>query len=175
MGVVGLWHLGVVIAACLADEGFDVIAVDPDEAIIAQLTEDRPLVAEPGLAELLRSSRLAGRLRFALPSAASLGDVEPIWIAFDTPVDDDDHADVEWVLERATQALRHARGDALVVVSSQLPVGSVADLERRMAAMGRADLRFACVPENLRLGKAIETFRSPDRFVAGVSSPSGRQ
>jgi UDPglucose 6-dehydrogenase len=168
IAVVGLWHLGVVIAACLAGEGFDVMAVDPDQEVIAQLTEDRPPVDEPGLVELLHAAN--GRLTFAQPSAASLQDTTLVWIAFDTPVDDDDHADVDWVLERASQALRHAGRGALVVVSSQLPVGSVADLERRMAASGRKDLRFACVPENLRLGNAIKTFSSPDRFVAGVRS-----
>lgn len=170
VGVVGLWHLGVVIAACLADEGFDVVAVDPDEAVIAQLGENRPPVDEPGLTESIRASRLAGRLRFAVPSAASLQNAQVVWIAFDTPVDDDDYADVGWVLDQATEALRHTGPDALVVVSAQLPVGSIADLQRRMAALGRGDLRFACVPENLRLGNAIETFSSPDRFVAGVSS-----
>ena len=43
-----------------------------------------------------------------------------------------------------------------------------------MADAGRDDLRFACVPENLRLGRALQTFRSPDRFVAGVRSDEDR-
>ena len=43
-----------------------------------------------------------------------------------------------------------------------------------MADAGRDDLRFACVPENLRLGRAFQTFRSPDRFVAGVRSDEDR-
>jgi UDPglucose 6-dehydrogenase len=168
IAVVGLWHLGVVIAACLAAEGFDVVGVDPDEAVIARLNDDHPPVDEPGLVELLRSGRATGRLTFAAPAPAALRAARLVWIAFDTPVDDEDRADVDWVLEGAVEALGGAGVGALVVVSSQLPVGSVARLERRMADSGRHDLRFACVPENLRLGKAIDTFSSPDRFVAGV-------
>src|SRR5262249_19142379 len=57
----------------------------------------------------------------------------------------------------------HLRDGAIVLVSSQLPVGSTA----RLAAMAPR-LRFACSPENLRLGKAIEVFTKPDRVIVGV-------
>ena len=50
----------------------------------------------------------------------------------------------------------------------------MSELARRMAAAGRQDLRFACVPENLRLGRAIEVFTHTDRFVAGVRDERDR-
>jgi UDPglucose 6-dehydrogenase len=171
VAIVGLWHLGVVIAACLAQAGASVTASDPDDAVVAALNAGRPPVYEPGLSELLAEARSSEKLTFADPSSESVGSAEYVWIAFDTPVDDDDRADVDWVLERARGSLAYAARRALVIVSSQLPVGSVAELERRMASDGRSDLRFACVPENLRLGRALESFRSPDRVVAGVRSP----
>ena len=52
-----------------------------------------------------------------------------------------------------------------MIVSSQLPVGSVGRLEAL-----RPGVRFACSPENLRLGKAIAVFTDPD--AAGI--PVGR-
>jgi UDPglucose 6-dehydrogenase len=97
-----------------------------------------------------------------------------VWIAFDTPVDDEDRADVAHVLDQATQVLEHAAEDALVVVSSQLPVGSAEILSARVHASGRGAARVACVPENLRLGRGIETFSAPERFVAGVRSQRDR-
>ena len=174
IAVVGLWHLGVVIAACLAEAGFIVVGVDPDPEVVAGLNGDRAPVEEPGLSELLRAMREAGRLTFATASAGAVGAAGLIWIAFDTPVDDEDRADVEWVLERSTEVLVNAAPSALVVLSAQLPVGSAVALGRRMADTGRGDLRYACVPENLRLGRALQTFRSPDRFVAGVRSDGDR-
>ena len=174
IAVVGLWHLGVVIAACLAEAGFTVIGADPDPEVAVGLNQDRSPVDEPGLSELLREMRDAGRLNFAPDSAEAVGAAGLIWIAFDTPVDDEDRADVEWVLERSVEVLAHAAPGALVVLSAQLPVGSAAALGRRMADSGRDDLRYACVPENLRLGRALQTFRSPDRFVAGVRSDEDR-
>jgi UDPglucose 6-dehydrogenase len=174
IAVVGLWHLGVVIAACLAEAGFTVVGVDPDPDVVASLSRDRLPVEEPGLTELSRDMRNVGRLTFATDSAEAVRAARLIWIAFDTPVDDEDRSDVEWVLERSAEVLAHAAHGALVVLSAQLPVGSAAALGRRMADSGRDDLRYACVPENLRLGRALQTFRSPDRFVAGVRSDEDR-
>lgn len=174
IGVLGLWHLGSVTAACLAEAGFDVVGVDPDPATVAALNEDRPPVAEPGLAELIAAGREAGRLRFAA-DADALDAVDALWVTFDTPVDEEDRADSAYVLGQTEAVLPRLPQGALVIVSSQLPVGSVAELEARLAAQGRADLHFACLPENLRLGKALESFRSPERIVAGVRGEEDRE
>ena len=75
IGVVGLWHLGCVTAACLAEAGNDVLGVDPDAAVVEELVKGRPPVSEPGLAELM--AREAPRvcasrpIRQALAGAAS--------------------------------------------------------------------------------------------------------
>jgi UDPglucose 6-dehydrogenase len=172
IGVIGLWHLGSVTAACLAEAGHEVIAVDPDPAVVAALVAGRPPVSEPGLAELL--ARNAARLRFAT-EPRELASVTRAWVTFDTPVDDQDNADVDWVLARAQELLAPLPDGALVIVSSQLPVGSVAALRARCVAGPGRGLRFACVPENLRLGAALESFRAPDRIVAGVRSEEDRR
>jgi UDPglucose 6-dehydrogenase len=172
IGVIGLWHLGCVTAACLADAGSQVIGVDSDPAVVDGLRACRPPVSEPGLRELLEDN--APRLDFSCDPAVLAGACRA-WVTFDTPVDDDDNADVEWVIEHAAALLAWLPEDSLVVVSSQLPVGSVAELDARCAA-ARPDrpLRFACVPENLRLGQALASFRASDRIVAGVRSERDR-
>ncbi|MGD0199103.1 MAG: nucleotide sugar dehydrogenase [Solirubrobacteraceae bacterium] len=172
VAVAGLWHLGVVTAACLADAGFDVLAVDPDPEVIAQLREGVPPVAEPGLAELVASGLSSRRLAFDASAVADLSHADVVWITFDTPVRDDDSADPEWVLDQAARLLSDARSGATVIVSSQLPAGSVAALARRLADENRSDLHFACIPENLRLGDALAAFTHAERFVVGVS-PDG--
>jgi UDPglucose 6-dehydrogenase len=172
IGVLGLWHLGCVTAACLAEAGYEVLGVDPDAGIIEGLVRGRPPLYEPGLGELMAD--VSPRLRFSTDPEV-LAAAKWAWVAFDTPVDDDDRADVEWVLDRAARLLEPLPEGALVVVSSQLPVGSVFALQERCAAVrGDGDLRFACIPENLRLGRALESFRSPDRIVAGVRSEADR-
>jgi UDPglucose 6-dehydrogenase len=172
IGVVGLWHLGCVTAACVSDAGNEVIGIDPDQAIVEGLLAGRPPVSEPGMAETLTAN--AQRLSYSCQPQALAG-VTRAWVTFDTPVDDEDNADVEWVLEHAVELLAALAEDSLVVVSSQLPVGSIARLRERCAeSRGDTGLRFACVPENLRLGRALECFRAQDRIVAGVRSERDR-
>ncbi len=168
IGVLGLWHLGGVIAACLAEAGFNVVGFDPDPALVETLRRGEVPVAEPGLAELIGAGQEARRLRFCGVEAEELAKVEVLWVTFDTPVDEEDRADSDWVIEQARRVLPLVSSNTAVVVSSQLPVGSVARLEGLLEGSGRSDLHFACVPENLRLGKALDSFRSPERFTAGA-------
>jgi len=173
--VQGLWHLGVVTAACLAEKGHRVTALDRDAAAVEGLRAGRLPVSEPGLEELVRRNAAAGRLDFTSDPAAASG-AEVAWIAHDTPVDGDDRADVELVVREVELLFPHLSPEAAVLVSSQLPVGSVARLEAAFAA-ARPGVRvhFACSPENLRLGKAIQVFTEPDRVVVGVRTPEARE
>jgi UDPglucose 6-dehydrogenase len=170
IAVAGLWHLGTVTAACMASVGHDVIGIDRDAPVVEGLRGGRLPVAEPGLAELVEEQVRAGRLRFTSDFEAAAGR-ELIWIAYDTPVNENDLADVEFVVEQTNALLAHASPGALVLVSSQLPVGATSRLEWDHRHRG---LRFACSPENLRLGKAIEAFTRPDRVVLGVRSDAER-
>ena len=173
--VYGLWHLGSVTAACLAAAGHDVVGLDPSADVIGRLSEGVPPLFEPGLEELTRRGIAAGRLRFTTDAADATGSADVVWITVDTPVDSEDRADVESVVQGIAVLFPHLRDGALVLVSSQLPVGTTRRLERMFepSAAGRA-VGFAYSPENLRLGKAIEVFTQPDRVVAGVRSARDR-
>jgi UDPglucose 6-dehydrogenase len=174
IAVAGMWHLGAVTAACLASAGHIVVGIDEDAHVIDELKQGRPPIAEPGLNELTKREVDAGRLRFTTSvDEASQADI--VWVAYDTPVDAEDRADVEFVHERALRLADVMKDGTVMVVSSQLPVGSVARLEREFAPLAKGRrIGFACIPENLRLGKAIEIFLQPDRVVAGVRNPETR-
>jgi UDPglucose 6-dehydrogenase len=87
-----------------------------------------------------------------------------VWVAFDTPVNDADEADVAWVKRQLDAVAPALAPGTVVLISSQVPVGFTADLEKTWQGRG---LRFAVSPENLRLGKALDCFRKPERIVAG--------
>ena len=103
--MVGLWHLGSVTAACMAAAGYEVLGVDPDAALVDALNQGRPPVGEPGLAGLI--AECGERLRFSADRNALAG-LDRAWVTFDTPVDEDDVADVEWVMTRAAELLAHS-------------------------------------------------------------------
>jgi len=169
--VAGLWHLGTVTAACLASGGHKVVGWDANEQTIVGLARNEPPVSEPGLAELVTRVAAEGRLRFTADAADALREAEVVWITYDTPVDDDDQADVGFVVRSVESLLPDVPAGALVLISSQLPVGSTRVFEQRAAGL---EITFGYSPENLRLGKAIEAFTKPDRVVAGVRNERDR-
>ncbi|HEY3056473.1 MAG TPA: nucleotide sugar dehydrogenase [Thermoanaerobaculia bacterium] len=167
--VFGLWHLGTVTAACAASIGHEVTGLDFDETTIERLNRSEPPLYEPGLAELVRKGLDAGTLRFTT-DAGAVKDARVVWVTFDTPVGDDDRADTDFVIKRIESLFDHLAAGTLVLVSSQLPAGSIRGLER-----ARPDVMFASSPENLRLGKAIDAFLKPDRIVVGTRTEEARQ
>lgn len=172
--VYGLWHLGCVTAACLA-EHFAVTGCDPDGETIARLRQATPPVSEPGLAELVAAGLSTGRLSFAGDLRSAVENADVIWVTFDTPVSDGDVADVGAVRAHVEAIFPHIRENALVLVSSQVPVGFSASLQRAFQTLypdRRA--RFAYSPENLRLGKALNSFRQPERIVVGLRNGEDR-
>lgn len=169
VSVAGLWHLGTVTAACCAHGGHAVTAFDEDSNLIEELHKGQLPVDEPGLAELTAAAVQSGRLRFTSDPSA-LAESEILWICHDTPVDENDTADTEFVYARVRKLLPYLPTQALVLISSQLPVGSTARLSEI-----RPELTFAYSPENLRLGKAIDVFTKPDRVVVGLHSGRGRE
>ena len=153
----------------MASAGHDVIGLDEDAELIARLNAGELPVAEPGLQEIVQAELASGQLRFSDSFAEAAG-AEVVWVTYDTPVDDEDRADIEFVHTRALRLAGQMPEGAVLLVSSQMPVGSIARLEREIG--GR--VRVACSPENLRLGKALQVFRSPDRVVVGVRDAETR-
>lgn len=172
--VFGLWHLGSVTAACLAQAGHEVVGVDPDPQTIADLRRGKPPLFEPGLKELVAAGLSSRRLRFETDVALAVADAEVVWVAFDTPVDDNDMPQVSAVVDPVTACFGLLPDRCLVLVSSQLPVGTTRRLAEAAARAGRTGLTFGYSPENLRLGKAIEVFTHPDRVVVGLQSEADR-
>jgi UDPglucose 6-dehydrogenase len=170
----GLWHLGTVTAACLADRGHQVVGLDFDAAAVAGLARGILPVQEPGLGALVTAGLASGRLRFTTdPAAAAAADL--VWVTHDTPVDAEDRADVGQVIGQVERLFPHLMDGTVVLVSAQLPVGSVARLEAAFrTARSGVTVHFGCSPENLRLGKAIQVFTAPDRVVVGVRTEAAR-
>jgi UDPglucose 6-dehydrogenase len=157
----------------LAKLGHRVVGMDFDEARVANLSKGIAPIFEPGLDELIRRGLSSGNLRFTGAVDDAKG-IDVLWVAYDTPVDDDD-ADTDFVMAQIERALVGMSRDVVVLVSSQLPVGSVRRLEYAEALNhGTPQLKFAYSPENLRLGRAVDDFLRPERIVVGVRSSRDR-
>ncbi len=166
--VLGLWHLGSVTAACCARH-FDVTGLDFDDSVINGLGTGKAPILEPGLNDLLAAGLANKSLRFTTDAQTACANADVLWVTYDTPVNENDESDAEYVLSRIRRALPHLPSGALVLISSQLAVGTCAQLEKEFP-----QFHFACSPENLRLGKAIDAFEKADRAVVGIRTDAKR-
>ncbi|HXR68528.1 MAG TPA: UDP-glucose 6-dehydrogenase, partial [Dermatophilaceae bacterium] len=73
VSVIGTGYLGVVHAACMADLGHTVIAVDTDAAKVESLSRGMPSMFEPGLDDLMARVLPTGRLRFTTDYGQTAG------------------------------------------------------------------------------------------------------
>jgi len=164
VAVLGLWHLGCVTAACSAKFA-NVVGLDFSEETVSSLRAGKAPLFEPGLDALIRDGLRRRALSFETNPEAVCQDADMLWIAYDTPVDDDDRADLTPVLKGIARCHPFLTDRAIILISSQIPAGTCRSLEANYP--GR---RFAYSPENLRLGRAIEIFLKPDRIVLGARS-----
>jgi UDPglucose 6-dehydrogenase len=174
--VLGIWHLGAVTSACLASLGHSVVGVDPSLDNINNLNKGIAPVFEPGLNDLISRGIDSGLLTYSSDIRTSMDKSEILWVTFDTPVDDNDDADVKYVLNYVELALEYLSSNAYIIISSQLPVGSVADLEKfAFKNFKNKNFSFFCAPENLRLGKSLKVFQDPDRLVVGFRGDDSKR
>ncbi|MEO6568510.1 MAG: nucleotide sugar dehydrogenase [Opitutaceae bacterium] len=171
VAVLGLWHLGSVTAACCAKH-FTVVGLDFDQAAITGLQAGQAPIAEPGLNEAIQAGIAAGRLSFTTDIKTACATADVLWVTYDTPVDEDDRADVDFVLNQLRRCVPALPQGTLILLSSQLPAGTCRQLENEFGGQG---YRFAVSPENLRLGKALEIFSKPDRVIVGYRDQRSKE
>ena len=182
VGVVGAGYVGLVTGGCLAHVGHRVWCVDKNEARVAELSEGRVPIYEPGLEELVARARK--RLSFTTDLPGVVRDSDVLFIAVDTPPGEGGSADltsVGAVARSVGRALAEAgreggpRERPLVVVNkSTVPVGSgdyvsmLVGEGAQEAGGGEVDYRVVSNPEFLREGSAVYDSLFPDRIVLGA-------
>jgi len=173
--VVGTGYVGLVVGACLAETGNDVVCADVDAGKIAGLNQDVLPIYEPGLEEYVSRNRIAGRLAFTIDVAAAIASAEVIFIAVGTPPDEDGSADLKHVLAVAEQIGRHAAREVVVVTKSTVPVGTAEKVAAAIQPHARVPFHMCSNPEFLKEGAAVDDFMKPDRVVVGVASEVARE
>jgi UDPglucose 6-dehydrogenase len=167
--VVGSGYVGLTTAACLADLGHEVAALDIDQQKVDSLRAGKPPIYESGLEPLLERTTRAGRLRFTTSYAEAVGAAEFIFLAVGTPIGPAGQVDLTFIKQAAVSIGQALRQPVIVVTKSTVPVGTgdlVSTIIRQHLA---ADIPFQVVsnPEFLREGTAIRDFMHPDRLVLG--------
>jgi UDPglucose 6-dehydrogenase len=172
IGVVGTGYVGLVAAACFAENGNSVIGVDIDEAKIKALLAGQIPIYEPGLAEIVVQNVAEQRLRFTTDITLAVKECDVLFIAVGTPQDEDGSADLQYVLKVAEQIADAMNGPKVVVNKSTVPVGTAAKVKATIEARTKHPVSVVSNPEFLKEGAAVDDFLKPDRVVIGTSDPA---
>jgi len=167
--VVGVGYVGLVTAACFADLGNRVIALDIATEKIDGLRRGEMPIYEPGLKELVERNVSAGRLSFTSSYDEGLKGTEIVFIAVGTPSGVDGEADLHYVASAAESIARTMKAPLVIVNKSTVPVGTgdwVADIVRENQPSHISFSVVSC-PEFLREGSAISDFMQPYRTILG--------
>ena len=167
--VVGVGYVGIITAACFADLGNKVVALDVDEKKIAGLKEGKMPIYETGLKELVDRNVLANRIQFTSSYEEGLKDAEFVFIAVGTPSGVDGEADLQYVASSARSIADHIKDGLIIINKSTVPVGTgdwVSDIVKEQNPEA-GDFSVVSCPEFLREGSAISDFMQPHRIVVG--------
>ena len=167
IAVVGTGYVGLVVGACLAENGNTVVCVDKEAGKIGMLEAGQMPIYEPGLEEMVRRNHGEERLSFTTDLNAAVGASEIVFIAVGTPQGEDGSADLQHVLAVARDAGRAMNKYTVVVDKSTVPVGTAAKVRETIAKETKQPFSVVSNPEFLKQGAAIEDFMKPDRVVIG--------
>jgi UDPglucose 6-dehydrogenase len=176
INVIGTGYVGLVLGACLADMGNQVVCIDVDEGKIQTLKEGKIPIYEPGLAEIVSRNATENRLKFSSNLAEAIPQANVHFIAVGTPSGEDGSTDLSYVKSAASEIGRYMNSEAnLIVNKSTVPIGSAKIVKEVVAAelaSRGVDVNFevASNPEFLKEGSAISDFQKPDRIIIGVES-----
>jgi len=174
IAVVGTGYVGLVVGACLAENGNTVTCVDKDDAKIQMLQAGKIPIYEPGLEEVVRRNHAEERLTFTTDLPGAVRACEIVFIAVGTPEAEDGSADLQHVLAVARDVGRTMNKYMVVVDKSTVPVGTAAKVREAIAR--ETELPFSVVsnPEFMKQGAALEDFMRPDRVVVGTEPGDDR-
>ncbi len=168
VAVVGTGYVGLVVGACFAESGNDVVCVDSNETKVRLLRRSKIPIYEPGLEELVRRNRAESRLTFTSTLPKAVRDSAVIFIAVGTPEAEDGSADLKCVLDVARDIGRAMNGYKVIVDKSTVPVGTSEKVREVIRRETTHPFSVVSNPEFLKQGAAIDDFLRPDRVVIGV-------
>ena len=170
VSIFGLGYVGTVSAACMAQDGHEVIGVDVNPAKVQMLGEGKSSIIEPQLDALLQAGVEAGRITATTDVAQAVAASDISLISVGTPPADDGGPNLEYVksvcreLGRAVRAKGRAH---TVVLRSTVPPGTLKTCCELMQEAGTA-VHTAFNPEFLREGSAVRDYVEPPYTIIGT-------
>lgn len=166
--VIGIWHLGIVNAIGFAEQGYSVIGIDFDNEKVDNLNKGIPPLFEPNLENLMQKHLEDKTLLFS-NNIQLVSEADAVIIAYDSPVNEFDEVDISPIIDASIKIIPYLKENSLLVITSQVPLGScekIYECIKNLFPNWKSGVVY--VPENLKLGTAIDRFLNPDMLVLGT-------
>jgi GDP-mannose 6-dehydrogenase len=181
ISIFGLGYVGAVTAACLADEGHQVIGVDVNARKVGTLNAGKSPIVETGLGEVIARGLGAGRLRATGDVAQAIRGSDLSLVCVGTPSRRNngalDLAYIERVCEEIGREIGRKTRDHLVVIRSTVLPGTTQTLltpilEKASGKTCGRDFGVAYNPEFMRESCSVHDFYRPPKTVIGAGDDS---
>jgi len=175
IAVIGLGYVGVVSAACLAEEGCTVIGVDVSSTKVDLIAQGKSPIIEAGLADMLACHAANGTLTATLDVEAAVHHSDMSLVCVGTPSRDNGSLNLDYVqrvCEQIGAALKTSERPHSVVMRSTMLPGTMKNLviptlESSSGKTAGVDFGVCNNPEFLREGTAVYDFYHPPKTVIG--------
>lgn len=165
VAVIGLGHVGLILAVCLAEFGCSVIGVD-FPSIVELVNKGSAPFFEPQLSDLLSYHVQNQNLR-ATTRIEDAADAKVTWITVDTTLLVNGSLDIENVVRISRKLGEICSKDAVIAIKSTMPIGACRIIADNLPLKGP---HLVYNPEFLREGSAIYDFLNPGKIVVGADS-----
>jgi GDP-mannose 6-dehydrogenase len=182
ISVFGLGYVGTVSAGCLANQGHEVIGVDPIRTKIDLINSGRSPIIEAGIGEIISAGISRGNLHATDNSAEAVLSTDVSFVCVGTPSQPNGNLDLRYirrVCEEIAGALKIKKTWHVVAIRSTVLPGTVRKivipiLEEASGKIAGKDFGVCHNPEFLREGAAVNDFNAPSKTVIGqLDSRSG--
>jgi UDPglucose 6-dehydrogenase len=167
VAVIGTGYVGLVAGTCFAETGHNVVCVDKQADVVAQLKRGTIHIYEPGLEELVVRNLEEERLQFTTSVRDAVESSLIVFLCVGTPLGPDGKADLTQVFEAAEAIGDAMSGYRIIVSKSTCPVGTLDEVRKVVAARTKHPFDVVSNPEFLKEGNAVDDFLRPDRVVIG--------
>ncbi len=175
ISVFGLGYVGTVSAGCLANDGHEVIGVDPVQTKVNLINNGQTPIIEADIGQIIASMVQAGRLRATDDPAQAIEETDLSFVCVGTPSQANGNLDLRYmrrICEQIGQGLKDKAARHVVVIRSTILPGTMRKivipiLEESSGKKAGADFGVCHNPEFLREGSAVKDFNSPPKTVVG--------
>ena len=177
ISIFGMGYVGTVSAGCLAQEGHEVVGVDPVPTKVDLINAGNSPIIEEHIGELIAATVKSGRLRATCDQEQAIRETELSFVCVGTPSQANGNLDLTYirrVCEQIGKALKKKSSHHTVVIRSTILPGTMRGivipvLEEESGKKAGVDFGVCNNPEFLREGSAVKDFNAPPKTVIGES------